>query len=102
MKRYYNIEGGFYETEEEIRNDFTQLCIDWPEEYDYTFEEYLNNCMVRNNGALQTLEERYSEVKKDLQNAINTTDFSDKADVKEIANRFDELFNITEWIKEEK
>ena len=48
MKMYYDENANCLVSEEQIKKEFIQLKAEQPNEYDYTFEEYLNNCLSKN------------------------------------------------------
>lgn len=48
MKMYYDENADCFVSEEQIKKEFIQLKAEQPNEYDYTFEEYLNNCLSKN------------------------------------------------------
>ena len=48
MKMYYDENEDCFVSEEQIKKEFIQLKAEQPNEYDYTFEEYLNNCLSKN------------------------------------------------------
>lgn len=48
MKYYFDENEGCFVSEEQIKKEFIQLKAEQPNEYNYTFEEYLNNCLSKN------------------------------------------------------
>lgn len=48
MKMYYDENAECFVSEEQIEKEFNQLKAEQPNEYDYTFYEYLNNCLSKN------------------------------------------------------
>lgn len=53
MNIFIDTEAMRFVTEKELRQQFEQLKREQPEEYDYTFERYIQNCTSKNG----TLEE---------------------------------------------
>ena len=53
MNIFIDIEDMRFVTEKELRQEFERLKRERPEEYDYTFEQYIQNCTSKNG----TLEE---------------------------------------------
>ena len=53
MNIFIDTEAMRFVTEKELRQEFEQLKREQPEEYDYTFEQYIQNCTSKNG----TLEE---------------------------------------------
>ena len=53
MNIFIDTESMRFVTEKELRQQFEQLKREQPEEYDYTFEQYVQNCTSKNG----TLEE---------------------------------------------
>ena len=48
MNIFIDIEDMRFVTEKELRQEFEQLKREQPEEYDYTFEQYVRNCTSKN------------------------------------------------------
>ena len=48
MKMYYDENADCFVSEEQIKKEFIQLKAEQPDEFDYSFEEYLNNCLSKN------------------------------------------------------
>lgn len=48
MKKYRDTETGNIITEEELQTEFEELKSGSPEEYNYTFSEYIRNCTAKN------------------------------------------------------
>ena len=64
---YFNIFAECYESEKLIKTDYFDIFAD-----DYeTFTEYLNSCMAYNNGALETLPKRETELKNLIRSLEN-------------------------------
>lgn len=55
MNIFIDTEAMRFVTEKELRQEFEQLKREQPEEYNYTFEQYIQNCTSKNG----TLEEVY-------------------------------------------
>ena len=88
MRYFYNVESDCYESEQRIQSDYFSVF-----ENEYTsFADYLKNCMVCNNGALQTLHERKNELKK----LVKTIDSDETETIKAI---YDEIAFI-DYLKE--
>lgn len=56
-ERIFEDERGWLVTESELRRDFEELKLDDPEEYFYTFEDYIGMCTGK-NGTLTEITER--------------------------------------------
>ena len=56
-ERIFEDERGWLVTESELRRDFEELKLDDPEEYFYTFEDYIGMCTSK-NGTLTEITER--------------------------------------------
>lgn len=50
---WIDIESGETITTEQLRNEYEQLKQAQPTEYNYSFDEYIRNCMTENNGTLE-------------------------------------------------
>ena len=48
MKYYFDENEGCFVSEEQIKKEFIQLKAEQPDEFNYSFEEYLNNCLSKN------------------------------------------------------
>ncbi len=48
MKIYIDTENGSLITENELKIEFNSLKAEDPETYNYSFNEYLNNCTSKN------------------------------------------------------
>ena len=48
MNIFIDIEDMRFVTEKELRQEFEQLKREQPEEYDYTFKQYIQNCTSKN------------------------------------------------------
>lgn len=48
MKKFRDTETGNIITEEELKAEFEELKSGSPEEYNYTFSEYIRNCTAKN------------------------------------------------------
>lgn len=44
MRYYFDTEHGQTISEEELRTEFAALVLENPDEYNYSFEKYLQNC----------------------------------------------------------
>ena len=53
MNMWLDIEQGMLYTTEQLEQMFNELKKEQPEEYDYSFYEYLKSCSVRENGTLE-------------------------------------------------
>lgn len=70
--RIFIDEMGHCLTEAMLRQEFELLKLEQPEEYNYTFEEYIKNCLGK-NGTLTELCPRAQEFKKeDFENFVKT------------------------------
>lgn len=54
MKLFKDVETGEYITESDLIEEFRKKILETPQEYEHiTFEQYVNNCLTRNNGTLE-------------------------------------------------
>ena len=54
-KLFKDIETGELITVEQLQVEFNMLRAAQPEEYGYTFADYINNCLTVNNGTLEII-----------------------------------------------
>ena len=54
MKTYRDTETGSLITETALKEEFEKLKQEYPDEYDYSFSEYIKNCTSK-NGFLEEL-----------------------------------------------
>ena len=50
---YIDIESGKTVTTEQLYTEYMHMKREQPSEYDYTFPEYVRNCLTENNGTLE-------------------------------------------------
>lgn len=50
---WIDIETGEIVTAEQLRTEYEQAKEKQPDEYGYSFEEYIRNCKTENNGTLE-------------------------------------------------
>lgn len=50
---FHDIESGEAVTLATLRKEYDRMKAEQPDEYGYTFPEYVSNCMTWNNGTLQ-------------------------------------------------
>ena len=50
---WIDIETGEIVTAEQLRIEYEQAKENQPDEYGYSFEEYIQNCKTENNGTLE-------------------------------------------------
>lgn len=55
MRKFKDIETGCIISEEALAQEFDDLRTDDPNEYDYSFEQYIRNCTAK-NGFLKEIE----------------------------------------------
>lgn len=53
MKVFHDIENDFIVTEKQLYTEFVLLKTAQPDEYNYSFNEFINNCLTIHNGTLQ-------------------------------------------------
>lgn len=63
MKRFYDVDADEIITIDTVRNEYERAKAE--EGYTDTFGHYLECCMTRNNGSLQTLEQYYNSLTAD-------------------------------------
>lgn len=56
---FHDIESGEIVYESELLTEYFLNVLDDPETYNYTFEEYISNCLTRNNGTLEQVTNIY-------------------------------------------
>lgn len=54
---YIDIETGDVVTVAQLRKEYEQMKQEQPEEYGYSFPEYVRNCLTENNGTLERMKE---------------------------------------------
>lgn len=52
---FYDIESEQTITIEHLYNEYTVNKTEQPDEYNYSFMEYINNCLTSNNGTLEII-----------------------------------------------
>ena len=52
---FRDIESGEYITLKTLYSEYMTMKREQPEEYDYSFTEYVNNCLTVNNGTLEKI-----------------------------------------------
>ena len=50
---FIDINSGEIVTANQLREEFEMLRHEQPDEYNYSFEEYIRNCKTENNGTLE-------------------------------------------------
>ena len=50
---FYDIESNEIVTIDQLKNEYDMLRQEQPDEYNYSFEEYIRNCKTENNGTLE-------------------------------------------------
>lgn len=48
MKKYKDIESGDIITEAELQAEFAEMQAENPDEYNYSFSDYIRNCTAKN------------------------------------------------------
>ena len=72
MRKFRDISTGEIITEEELRKEFERLKKETPEEYDYSFNQYLLNCTSK-NGMLIEITNENKNIKNEKENNIMKT-----------------------------
>lgn len=70
MRKFRDTNTGEIITEEELRREFDRLYLETPEEYDYSFNQYLLNCS-------ETLEELDCGIRRWIGNAMIVDSLTD-------------------------
>lgn len=52
---FVDIESGEKITLTQLESEFNSLRAEQPDEYNYSFPEYINNCLTLHNGTLEIL-----------------------------------------------
>lgn len=55
--KFYDIESGKTITREQLFEEYKQNQKIMPDEYNYSFDEYVNNCLTSHNGTLEIIHE---------------------------------------------
>lgn len=55
MRKFIDIETNETITEKQLFDEFIMMKEKQPLEYWYSFSEYVNNCMTKNNGTLEEI-----------------------------------------------
>ena len=55
MTIFRDIESGEKITLEQLEKEYYMMKLLDPENYDYDFDGYVNNCLTRNNGTLEIM-----------------------------------------------
>ena len=50
---FYDVEQDEFVTVEQLEDEYNQFRLDEPENYDYPFSDYIENCLTKNNGTLE-------------------------------------------------
>lgn len=50
-----DIESGQIVFESDLLKEYFLNVFDLPEEYNYSFDDYINNCLTKNNGTLEEI-----------------------------------------------
>ena len=72
MRKFRDINTGEIITEEELRKEFEELKKETPEEYDYSFNQYLLNCTSK-NGMLIEITNEDKNIKNEKENRTMKT-----------------------------
>ena len=72
MRKFRDISTGEIITEEELRKEFEKLKKETPEEYDYSFNQYLLNCTSKNGMLAETTNEN-KNIKNEKENRTMKT-----------------------------
>ena len=99
MNIFIDTEAMRFVTEKELRQEFEQLKREQPEEYDYTFEQYIQNCTSKNG----TLEEACMTYHMDTYLLISVANYIGYLEGKGLIEIEDEgqLYSIMEQIDED-
>ena len=74
MRKFRDINTGEIITEEELRKEFEELKRETPEEYDYSFNQYLLNCTSKNGMLTETTNENKNIKNKKENRTMKTYD----------------------------
>ena len=89
MRKFRDISTGEIITEEELRKEFERLKKETPEEYDYSFNQYLLNCTSK-NGMLIEITNENKNIENEKENRTMKT-YDEKVEViKNIIEDMDE------------
>ena len=102
MRKFRDISTGEIITEEELRKEFERLKKETPEEYDYSFNQYLLNCTSK-NGMLAEITNENKNIKNEKENRTMKT-YDEKVEaIKNIIEDMDESDAVAlhnEWCYE--
>ena len=89
MRKFRDISTGEIITEEELRKEFEELKKETPEEYDYSFNQYLLNCTSK-NGMLIEITNENKNIENEKENRTMKT-YDEKVEaIKNIIEGMDE------------
>ena len=89
MRKFRDINTGEIITEEELRKEFEELKKETPEEYDYSFNQYLLNCTSK-NGMLIEITNEDKNIKNEKENRTMKT-YDEKVEaIKNIIENMDD------------
>ena len=89
MRKFRDISTGEIITEEELRKEFEELKKETPEEYDYSFNQYLLNCTSK-NGMLIEITNENKNIENEKENRTMKT-YDEKVEaIKNIIEDMDE------------
>lgn len=89
MRKFRDTNTGEIITEEELRKEFEELKKETPEEYDYSFNQYLFNCTSKNGMLIETTNED-KNIKNEKENRTMKT-YDEKVEaIKNIIEGMDE------------
>lgn len=54
--KFFDIESGETVTVEQLRKEYNENREYQPSEYNYSFPDYIRNCLVENNGTLEIID----------------------------------------------
>lgn len=74
MRKFRDTNTGEIITEEELRKEFEKLKKETPEEYDYSFNQYLLNCTSKNGMLIETTNENKNIENKKENKTMKTYD----------------------------
>ena len=89
MRKFRDTNTGEIITEEELREEFEKLKKETPEEYDYSFNQYLLNCTSKNGMLTETTNEN-KNIENEKENKVMKT-YDEKVEaIKNIIESMDE------------
>ena len=63
---FYDIESNQIITQEQLHSEYMENRKNFPEEFDYSFSDYIHNCLTDSNGTLEPIDRKIRKLEKEL------------------------------------